>query len=400
MKKIGIVLSIVLLSFVNRPVFAADNASPSALKDQIVSLSPNQTVTGDYFAAGKTVIVSGTVTGDAYVAGGQVIFDGTVQGDLLVAGGSVTLSGKVNQNVRLIGGNIIINGEVGKNITVLAGNVQTTSTAKLDGNLVGGVGNLIMDSPVKGNLRAFAGNLTLTNTIGGNAHAFVGQLTLASKAKVTGDLTYTSDQTAVIGADATVSGVLTHLLPTSQPALQRLNIGNFRQVFPQKVKQAVGAVTSTVFILGFLNSLVVGFLLVHFFPTFSYQAILGIEEHPWKTLGVGLLGVIITPFLIILSLALVIGLSFGAITAIWYAITLYFAKIMFSYWLGARFIQGMERMAGPSVTIFVGLAIYSLLSLVTYIGPVVSVIALIFGAGTVLRSLKDSYLTGRVAKVF
>ena len=383
MKKIAIVLSVVFLLISTGEAMATDNATASAAKNQIVTLGVNEIVNRDYFAAGQTVIVSGTVKGDAYVSGGQVIVDGVIEGDLLVAGGTVTLSGKIKQDVRMMGGNILISGEIGRNLTVMGGNIEIASTAILGGNLVGAGGNMIIASPIKGNVVAA-----------------VGQMTLTPKAKVAGDLTYFSDQEMLLSPGATVSGTLTHNLPKAEEITERLNRENLGKILPQRIGRAVERVTSTLFILGLLNSVVVGYLLVHFFPNMGYQAILSIEEHPWQTLGVGLLGLVAIPLLILLMMGLLIGLSLGAMVALWFGVTLYLGKIVFSYWLGARFIQGMQRMAGPGITVTVGIILYYMLSAVTYVGPVVTVLAMVFGTGAWLRTLKVSYLIGRVGKYY
>ena len=199
---------------------------------------------------------------------------------------------------------------------------------------------------------------------------------------------------------ATVSGAIIHRLPPKEAQIEKLNTQNFKDVVPQKIARVADRFTSTFFILGFLNCLIAGYLLVHFLPNFCYQSILSIEEHPWKTLGTGILSLILTPAIVIILFALLIGMSSGMILSAWFAITLYFSRIIFSYWLGARFIQGMQRMAGPSVTLVVGLAIFYLLSAVTYIGPVITILSAIFGFGSIVRNLKTNYLVARSTKIF
>jgi cytoskeletal protein CcmA (bactofilin family) len=400
MKKIGIVLSIVIFSFAVNKTYASDNASSSASKFQVVTLNGSQVVDHDYFAAGETVIISGTVKGDAYIAGGQVIIDGTIDGDLLVAGGTITVTGQVTQDIRALGGTILISGEVGRNLTLVGGNIDILPSAKIGGSLVLAGGNINLAAPITGDVHAVAGNLIVSNTVDGNFTAFVGQLTLTPKAQINGNLYYTSDADAVISPEATVGGILAHQFPKMETKMPALNLSNFRTVAPEKIKLAVERVTNTLFILSLLNSLVVGFLIVNFFPNFSYKTILSIEEHPWKTLGVGLMGLIIIPMIAVVGLVLIIGISLSAIIGTWFMLTVYLARIMFSYWLGARFIQGLHRMAGPSITFSVGIFLYYLLSAVTYVGPVIQILAFILGTGAILRSLRNTYINGRLTKVF
>ncbi len=403
MKKIGIVISLILL-LINTPnVLAQDSvdesAVPKSLRQRLVTLVTSLTELADYFAAGETVALSGTARSDAYIAGSQVFIDGRVGNDLLAAGGMISLSGVIGHDVRLIGGNITINGTIGNNVTIAGGNVEITPEADIGGNLVITGGNVIIAAPIKGNVTAVVGNLTLANSVDGNVKVKVGQLTLTPKALIKGDLDYQSPEAALISPEATVSGTITHTLPSALEKLETSNVRDIRAQFLSRVQEFWGRFTSAVFMFSFLNALVVGFLLVNFFPNFSYQSILSIEEHPWKSMLIGLMAVIITPIAIILSLDLIIGVSFALVLTAIFAIYLYLAKLIFSYWLGARFIQGLHLMAGPGVTLFVGLGLFYLLSVITYVGPVMRILAILFGLGGILRAWRSTYLQARVTKI-
>jgi hypothetical protein len=398
MKKIGIITSIAISLIFAQPVVAQDNISKEAsenVKKSVVMLDAKAVHEGDYFAVGDTIILSGVVKGDAYIAGGQIIIDGTVNGDLLVVGGTITINGTISQDLRLAGGNILIGGTIGQNASLFGGNIHVTKDAKIGGNIVSGSGNLTIAAPLKGNIVGGSGNLILSNQIDGFVKVGAGQISLLPKTKVIGDLIYTSDQELIITGDATVSGsIIKRDLPVGTFEVDK----NWREVIQKRASEVKDTVTSAVFILGFINSLVLGFLVVYFFPNFSYAAILKVEESPWKTALTGLVSLILTPILLVITLILIIGMSTSAVLTAIYLTLLYLSRIIFSYWIGARFIQGLQRMAGPGVTLFVGLGLFYLLSTVTYFGPIITIIALIFGLGAILLSAKDSYLAGRAHK--
>lgn len=403
MKKIGIVLSILILVIFAPVVFAQtdspENTTNPSLRERFVTLISSAVEDADYFGTGETVIVSGTARSDAYLAGGQIIIDGTVDNDLLAAGGSITLNGTVGQDVRAAGGNLLISGTVGNNLTVAGGNIEITSDADIGNNLVITGGNVTIAAPIKGNITAAAGNITLANTVDGNVDVKVGQLTLAPKASIKGDLTYESPEAALISPEATVSGTITQQLPPAMEKMESLDVAGFKAQVMSRLQEFWQRLTSIVFLFSFLNALVVGFLLVNFFPNFSYQAILTIEDRPWRSLLIGIIALIVTPLVLILSAVLLVGLSLAAVLAATFAIYLYIAKIIFSYWLGARFIQGLQRMAGPGVTLFVGMGIFYLLSVITYVGPVVRILSVLFGMGALLITIRDVYLRSRVKKL-
>jgi cytoskeletal protein CcmA (bactofilin family) len=391
MKKLGVITSIAILLFLSPVAFAQDSIS----KEAVVTLDAKTVHPGDYFAAGETVILAGTVKGDAYIVGGQIIIDGTIDGDLLVAGGTITVNGTIGQDLRLAGGNILIGGKITQNATLIGGNIHLTKDAKIGGNITTGSGNLTIAAPLKGNLYGGSGNLTLSNQIDGFVKIAAGHISLLPQTLIKGNLTYTSDQAPILTGNATVSGQIIKIdMPITVPKPDK----NWREVLEQRATEIKDTVTSAVFILGLINSLVLGFLIVYFFPNWSYRAILSIEESPWKTALIGLAGLILTPMLLVISLILIIGMSTSAVLTATYLSFLYLSRIIFGYWLGARFIQGLQRMAGPGVTLFVGLGLFYLLSTVTYFGSIITLISLIFGLGAILSASKDGYLSGRTHK--
>lgn len=400
MKKIAVITSVIILLASSRIALAQEAVLISENTDsQIVTLGANQTHQGDYFAAGENVIISGTVKGDVYAAGSQVIIDGTVEGDILASGGTVTIKGIVNQDVRVAGGQVMIGGEIKKNLTLMGGNLVIASDAKIGGNVVAAGGNLVINAQIPGNLKAGVGNLMITANVGGNADVAVGQLTLTPKVAIKGDLTYKSDQKALIAGEATVSGKITRLTYTPDQD-QKLSASILTlESFKQKFSESLARVFTALFWVSLLGSLVVGFLLVHFFPNFTYDAITTIEDHSWKTLGVGLLTLFIAPILIILVLVTVIGLPLGIIFTAYYSIILYLGRIIFAYWLGARFIHRLARIAGKGVTLAVGLFLFYLLGAITYFGPILTLSALFWGVGAIVLAEKKAYLSARRVKL-
>jgi cytoskeletal protein CcmA (bactofilin family) len=397
MKKLGIAISLLLISIIAVPVFAQELPDNIRVRDEgrVITLSQNETIDSDFFAAGETVIISGTVTGDAYIAAGQVIIDGTIEGDLLVAGGNLQISGTVGQDVRAVGGQISVSGTVSRNLTLIGGNLDVTPAATLEGNIVLAGGNATLNTPLNGDLTAGVGNLTLGAPITGDVKVGTGQLTLTSAATIDGNLTYISEQEASLAPDATVSGTIDFIPSERISGLAGTRYENIGQAAQDSVRQL-----SNLFRLASLiSALVVGFFFVHFFPNYSYQAITAIEEKPWLTLMVGLVGLIVTPVLAFIIALTVIGIPLSAILIALYAFALYFSKIIFAYWLGARLIHRLRRMAGPTVTLFVGLGLYYVLSSIAIIGPLVMLASLFWGLGALLLTDKDAYLTARITKI-
>lgn len=400
MKKLAVVVSIFTFFSLSGIVKAQDlsflSATPSGL---LITLKAGDIHQGDYFATGENVLISGTVNGDVYAAGGQVVIDGNVTGDVLAAGGTVTVKGQVAQDVRVAGGQVLVGGEIGKNLTILGGNLVIASDAQLGGNVVAAGGNLAINSPIPGDLKAGVGNLLITSNVEGNVDAAVSQLTLTPKVVIKGDLTYKSDQVALIAGEATVSGRIKQISLTPADLNRPASDPLAWSVLKQKITESLQRIFTVFFWTSLLGSLVTGYLLVHFFPNFTYNAITSIENHPWKTLGIGFLVMLLAGPVIILALVTVIGIPVGLILTAVYLIALYLSRILFSYWLGARFIHRLARTAGRGVTLTVGLLLFYLLSAITYFGPILTLCALLWGLGALFLTEKKTYLAARKSRL-
>lgn len=345
--------------------------SPDA--NELVILPSTETVEDDYFAAGSTVEVSGTVNGDAYIAGGQVVVDGTINGDLLVAGGTVLISGTVTDDVRIVGGNIIVTGSVGDNLSFAGGNITVTDDAQIARNIAVAGGNVDIFAPVAGNIRAGVGNLNIANTVGGNIEAGVGNLRLSSAAAVAGNLTYWSDEEAVISPEASISG-----------EVQR------NEVQKPEVSQRGAQAFITGFDifttgLSFVTTLVIGALLIYFLPKFHASVVNTIETRTLFSLAIGFLGLILIPILAVTLMITVVGIPLGILLFILYFLLMYISRIYVMSWVGEKVVKN----ASPLGTFVVGLVIYYLVGIIPILGPMVKFAAVLIGFGALLMSLNN-----------
>lgn len=391
MKKIGALVIVLISMILTSRAHAFSAGDYNLFSGDLVTLPAGKTINGDYFAAGKTIEISGIVTGDVYAAGGKIIVNGTIGGDLIAAGGEITLNGDVKQNVRIAGGQITLNGPVGGNLTIGGGNVDLTKDALLAGNLVAGVGNLNLYAPIKGNVRVGAGNVTIAGRIEGNVVGGIGKMLLTSTGFVKGDVVYWSENPTdfYLTPNATVSGKINHQNIPSQWEKWRSQVN--RQTLKDTLDQNLNAFR----LIGLLGSILLGFLIVHFLPNFSLTAIKAIEEQPWSVVFIGLTALILTPFVAIFLMFSLIGFSAGIIALILYGLALHFSRIFFMYWLGARFVHRLSREAGKTTTLLIGAGLYYVLTSLVVIGPIVVFLSLILGLGALLATFKQVYLLSR-----
>lgn len=354
---------------------------------KIVVLPKGQAVDSDYFAAGSSVTVFGTIKGDAYIAAGTIDFEGTVQGDLIAVGGVVNIRGTILDDLRLSGGQVIISGDIKGNVTVVGGSVTLTDSANVYGSLVSAGGNINVYAPIGENALIGARNLTVGNKIGGNVNAGVGEIKLTSNASIEGDLVYYSRSKAQIQKGAEVMGKISHRIPPETP---------FFRISTARIL-GFGILFYSIFEI--ISALIVGLLLLKFYPNFVSKTVDIIEGRSLICLAVGFLGVIATPVIFLILIATIIGIPLGFIIILSFIIYLYLTKIFVSLFIGRRVLKLFGASLRTGWSLLIGLFVFVILTLIPFIGWVVYLLFVFWGFGALLIFYKHSYIKLRSENV-
>lgn len=370
MKRIAIALLSLFLLATPSYIFAKDSND-----ENISILSSGEVINDDYFASGDSVEIYGTINGDAYVAGGQVIVDGTINGDLLVAGGSVIIDGDVTQDVRVAAGDVTLSGNVGRNVSLGAGQSFISESADIKGSVVAGTGSFVTQGIIEGNLRLGSGSAMIQGDVGGKIEAGVGEMRVTPRAQVAGDLTYWSDFDASIDEGATVGGTITRM--THVP-----------DIHAERDARAFGR---TYFYFSIISSLVVGLMLMYFTPKAITKTGNEISKSFWKSIGLGFLGLIVTPIIAILLFVPLVTIPLGFLLFSFYFISLYLSKFFFMYFAGSFTLEKIDRKKNSVYLIFfVGLIVYGILRLIPIINLLTSFVSLLSGFGALLITLFEA----------
>lgn len=363
------------LSFLPFTVWAQNDGGK-----QNVVLPKDEVINKDYFASGNTVSLDGTVNGDTYLAGGNVVVNGTVNGDLLGAAGNIDIKGTVTGNIRVVAGNINVEGVVGRNASLAAGNINLGSNTNVKGSLAAAGGSLSVFGPVEKEANLAGGQITLGSKIGSDVYAVVSQLYLAPTATISGKLTYLSKNSASITQGATVSGKISQNIPRGEQ--------------PQETVKREGGIKSFltfVKVADFILAAIIGILLIIFFPVYFKKTSDLITQRLWPSLGIGLLTVIVFPFIFMLLVITVIGIPIAFVLAFGLAIFFYLAKIFASFVIGQLIFKQFNREINLIWPFLVGLVIYFILTLIPIVGWIIAIIAGLIGLGAILIEEKTLY---------
>lgn len=391
MKKLGILLIVLVLGWRAGGVRAATSEDYGLVNKQRVTLAAGEIVNRDYVAMGEVVEIAGTVNGDVYVLGGQVLVNGAINGDLIILGGKVTVNGSVKQNLRGIGGQININGGVGRNVTLMGGDVEMAKAAVVGGNVMVTAGNLTAGAPVMGNLTVGAGNVTLSNRVEGDVLAGMGEMLVTSTGAIEGDLVYWSEKenNLTLMPEKAVAGLTEYrAVPTGWKQWQE-NLK--RQTVAETMERGMNGLR----LLGLAGMVLVGFVIVHLLPNWSYQVIRRMETGAGATAITGAAVVVLTPFVGVFLMMSMVGIPLALMLMVVYGMALYLAQVVFAYWLGARMLNRLGREADKTVTLLVGMGVRYVLTTLALVGPIVMILGAVIGMGALLQTDRQVYLQAR-----
>jgi cytoskeletal protein CcmA (bactofilin family) len=155
----------------------------------------DETIDGDLYACGESVLIEGTVKGDLVAAARSVTVKGTVEGDLIAAGQTILVEGKVADDARIAGA-----------ILKLAG------SGRVGGDLVAAGCGLECEpgSEVAGDARFFGGQALLAGKIGGGFEGKLGNCRL--------DGEVTKNVTAEVGGSQSLPPFDDYIVPA--PAIK------------------------------------------------------------------------------------------------------------------------------------------------------------------------------------
>lgn len=172
-----------------------------------VSVTDDQTVLEDFYAAGGTVAVSGTIAGDMYAVGGSVKTNGSIAADLGALGGTVSVHAPVADDIRIVGGDVTLAESVGGDIFVIGGSLTVLSSATIAGDVFFYGGEAEINGVVEGSVMGAAERFRIDGAVGENVDVRSSRgLVLGDRAIVSGDVRYRSSGDLTRAANAVVEG--------------------------------------------------------------------------------------------------------------------------------------------------------------------------------------------------
>ncbi|MFA6410592.1 MAG: hypothetical protein WCW26_03410 [Candidatus Buchananbacteria bacterium] len=359
-------------------VLAADAA------EQTVEVGPDQIISGNFIKAGNIIDIKGTVAGDVIVAGNSITISGPVAGDVIAAGSMIRIKGPVSGSVRLIGNSIEVDSEVAHNAWALGNNVVIGSNAKVGWDVFSAASSLEIKGPVGGNVWGSAATVYLTNEIAKDVNLSLdkqGQMILSQQGKINGNLNYQaqSDKQLVIKDSAAVVGQI------SRKASMVPNQLDLKKVF--------GGAYLFLRIISLFSLLVIGLVVVTFFPKILLETKERMIKKPWPTMGFGLVYFIVVPIVAILLMCTIIGLPLALIIGAIYLVGLCISKVIVSFVIGLLVVNSLspdKKYKGSLMwPMVLGVLIFVLIASLPVIGWIAKMMLVWLAFGALLQTQKN-----------
>lgn len=281
--------------------------------------------TEDVYVAASSARVLGTIEGDLVIAAGNITITGTVTGDLVVASqGTVTIDGRVGGSVRGLARDVRVPGSVGDDVAVLALTVDVSGDVGRDLLLLAATAD--STGAVGRDVLGRVQSARLDGAVGGDVDVLVERLTLGAGLDAGGDVIYRSGSDASVSSGAEIAGSLSRLPST----------GSF----------VVRSILLFVNLLHLLSFVFAGLLLLWVFQPSMSAAVEEIEQHPIRSIGIGLATIVLLPVVVVLFVFSLIGIPVGVLLLVLMALALFFAPIPAVTALGGRILRDRGALFG------------------------------------------------------
>ena len=343
------------------------------------------TTAGDLFAAGGNVEVSEPVRGDVFIAGGRVLLEQQVGGDAFIAGGNVRIKEKLEESLFAAGANVSIEGDIGRHARVAGGDVSIARGVLVSGKATLAGANVEVGGRVGKDLTIAADSARINGHIDGSADVSARHIEIGPDAVIVGKLTYWSPQAATIDPAAKINGGTDYRPVTMPEGMHTVGI--------------VALMMGKIFLL--IGLMVMGSLLVLFFPNFTGAVERAFTTNPGKSIALGFGLLLGLPIVGVLFMITLLGIPLGLTVFFLYPLVLMLGYLTAAVFIGDRGMsylrKGNKLTPGIRILGFIGALIaLALIGALPFIGGLIVFFLLLGGIGAWAMALYERYHSHKI----
>lgn len=326
----------------------------------------DEPVSEDLYAGGGLVNVKNSIGGDLVAGGGRIYVDSRISQDVLMGAGDMTLSGEIGDDARIVAGSLTVDATIKGDLIAGGGDLTLTDQSFIGGDANMAGGSLMIEGTINGDLRAVGGSVYLNADVKGNvALANFDRITFGPNAKIQGSLWYRAKKELILPEGMVQGEVI------------------FKQIPPSHVEENLPRIMAGFSLFSLLATLLFGLFLIWIWRYYILHVAGVAYESTLKSLGVGLLVLILTPILALVFLVTTIGLPISmTLMALWF-IYLYIGKVTAAMLIGFKIVRVDEKSRFSRVfgSFALGALIFTLIGMVPVLGWVVNFLFVLIAIG-------------------
>jgi hypothetical protein len=341
------------------------------------------------YKGGDTLIVNQEIADDLYIGGGNVTLTQPVTGDVWAGAGMFNISpgANIGQDLNIAGGQVWINADVADDVHIAGGNVYLN--ANVGDDLMVFSGTAIINGNVKGDVVIFSGTANLAGTVEGNVYFRGGQLALEDNTEIFGNLNYSADEEIVLPANVVVRGETKYTPPDKTSPGANNKIGMFSGLVG-----FLGIALPFIFLVSLIALFLLTLVVVFAAPLKSQDVTNFMQHHPWKSLGWGLVYMIVVPVVAFILLLLMVTFPISLLTFLVYSLGWILSAPLLAFALGSWILKllnkntDLGRRGHLVLAALIGAIVYSLLMLIPFVGGLIIIIGLIISLGALFQVVR------------
>lgn len=363
--------------------------------EELVTIA--QPMEKNIYLAGGSVRIQAPVRGDVIAMGGTILISDSVRYDVLAVGGKIEIQGNIGGDLRSAGGEIYIDRPVEGDVVVAGGTLRLGPNARVGGDVLISGGTVTLDGVVEGEVKAMGGIIYLNGTIERGLTARGEQLEINGQVKGASELAASK---MIVGDEAQFEGPVrywTEEEPLDFQGSLRGTTATFDDSLALETARwhllGFGTVVALFWYLG--TVLIMILLLEYIFGHVFREAARVALNQTAKSLGLGLLYVVVVPVAILLVFFTIVGIPLGIIALFIYVMTLLFsltiASLVVTHWF-ENYLKAHWTFARASFTALGFFIAIKILSLVPVFGWLIVTIVALLAFGAILATINRAKL--------
>ncbi len=355
----------------------------------------------DLVISGNRVRFESSIEGDLIGASRELVFYGNCDGNIIWASEKVNVGGEVKSSVRAFARTIDINSVIGRNLVAAGQKVIVVPGTKIGKDATIYADEVEFDGYIGNDLKVGCGSITLSGVINGDVDIQTEKLMIMPNVVINGNLTYKTPEDIKIPNSVRIKG---------ETKWQQVEIdgkkSGYRALTPMVISIIMFIVASFLYylwvmiwllvfnntgliILSLFSLAICGLIILNLSKKTAARAVIVMQEKFFTALGLGILIVLLLPFISLIAFISFLGWPLGFLLLFIFGIFGISGAIYAIQFVGCAIgkILNLGKKPLSSITFLIGVVVVVLLMMVPILNWLIMAIILGAGMGSVILSL-------------